>query len=317
MEGHNFVTADPANRVSKAPKSMVDRAVDILAAVSPFCKPGSAKPVVHPPAKWHINDATKRDPVQFLSEVYTYALQTNQEAVVVLLQTVAEDPMRQACTDILSGFHPSEVSWRKCCEMFMHFTGRDIYDPTHEATMTLSRGTLRQGKQSVLEYVLQIRAPVAKAEALPATVLCDKFTQGLRPELSQACRRTDQGHIWTDLEKCISHAIGKEVTLLPKPVHASVSSVAPNKPRQGGRFGGQKRSRQDFSTGPVSQGTGCFNCGSQEHWAADCPHSSQTPRGGRGAPFRGGRGGGRNLGQANRRERNQARAATAATALAE
>jgi len=135
MEGHNFVTAHPLDRVGEAPKSIVDRAAEIPAAVSPFCKPSSAKLVIHPPAKWHINDATKRDPLQFLSEVYTYALQTNQEAVMVILHSVAEEPMRQACMDILNGFHPSEVSWKKCCEVFMHFPGTfmtlDMRPPWH------------------------------------------------------------------------------------------------------------------------------------------------------------------------------------------
>lgn len=314
MEGHNFVTAHPLHRVG-APKSMVDRAAEIPATFHPYLKPASAKPVIHPPAKWHINDATRRDPVQFLSEVYTYALQTGQEAVVALFNSVAEENMKLACQDILTGFHPSEVSWRKCCEVFMHFTGRDIFDPRHEATMALANGTLRQGKQSVLEYALHVRATVARAERLPPAVLCAKFTQGLRPELSQVCKRTDQGHIWTDLDKCISHAVGKEATLLPKPVHAAASAVAPSRPRQGNRFSGNKRPRQ--SSGPVSQGTGCFLCGSQDHWKADCPHAPRqagASRGGGGAPFRGGgnaKRGGSNRGQFARRAARDAAAAVA------
>jgi len=182
--------------------------------------------------------------------------------------------------------------------------------------MALTRGSLRQGKQSVLEYALHIRALVARAEWLPPSVPCDKFTQGLRPELSQACKRTDQGHIWTDLDKCISHAVGKEVTLLPKPVHAAASSAALSEPKRMNRFSGNKRPRQRLGSGPVSQGTGCFICGSQGHWKAECPKLSRhtgAPRGG-GASHRGGVGNkrGGNLGQPARRERNEARAAAAA-----
>jgi hypothetical protein len=45
-----------------------------------------------------------------------------------------------------------EVRWQKCYEIFLQFVGHDFYDPRHEATMKVTRGELRQGKQTVLEY---------------------------------------------------------------------------------------------------------------------------------------------------------------------
>jgi hypothetical protein len=57
-KGRAFVRADPLNAVSKAHKSLLDRAAGIPQTVKQFCKPASARPVVHPPAAWKITDAT-------------------------------------------------------------------------------------------------------------------------------------------------------------------------------------------------------------------------------------------------------------------
>ena len=99
--GRAFVQAAPQNRVSEAHKSLLDRAADIPGVVQQYCKPASAKPVLHPPTKWKITDATTKCPLTFLREVYAYALQTGQDAMNTVLASAADPDLARACRDLM------------------------------------------------------------------------------------------------------------------------------------------------------------------------------------------------------------------------
>jgi hypothetical protein len=91
--------------------------------------------------------------------------------------------------------------------------------------MRITRGEVRQGKQTVLEYSLSMRVLVSKASELPGTVVCDAFVRGRKPELARLCARNEHGMVWDDLQQCISHAVGKEALVAgPRPVHAANSA---------------------------------------------------------------------------------------------
>eukprot|EP00983_Pelagomonas_calceolata_P002907 96052-Pelagomonas_calceolata.AAC.1 len=109
-----------------------------------------------------------------------------------------------------------KVRFEKFCEMFLDLAGRNLFNTQHGTNMHLTRGEIRQGKQTVLEYALHIRIAASRATELPKDVLCDLFVRGLRSELQNACKRTEHGAIWDGLDACIQYAIGKE-QLLPKP----------------------------------------------------------------------------------------------------
>jgi hypothetical protein len=72
--GREFVNKDSASWVSKAHKSLLEKALDIPSTVQQYCKLAIARPVMHPPLKWKITDATARCPLDFLREVYTLHL---------------------------------------------------------------------------------------------------------------------------------------------------------------------------------------------------------------------------------------------------
>ncbi|KAJ9534389.1 hypothetical protein QJQ45_016086 [Haematococcus lacustris] len=67
--------------------------------------------------------------------------------------------------------------------------------------------------QTVLEYAVDFRLEVMRADALPAAVLCDLFVKGLKATIAAQCARTSAGLLWTDLNECITYAIGKEATM--------------------------------------------------------------------------------------------------------
>ena len=234
--GREFVNRDPANRVSEAHKSLLEKALDIPGTVQQYCKPAVARPVVHPPLKWKITDATARCPLDFLREVYTFALITGQDAMQALLDSTQDAALEQACRDLMTKVKDAdpEVRWGKACQIFLQFVGQDFFDPRHEATMRITRGEVRQGKQTVLEYGLSTRVLVSKASELPGTVVCDAFVRGLKPELARLCARNEHGMVWDDLQQCISHAVNKEAIVAgPRPVHAASFAASSGNKRKG------------------------------------------------------------------------------------
>ena len=112
--GREFVNRDPANRVSEAHKSLLEKVLDIPGTVQQYCKPAVARPVVHPPLKWKITDATARCPLDFLREVYTFALKTGQDAMQALLDSTQDAALEQACRDLMTKVKDADPEAVKC-----------------------------------------------------------------------------------------------------------------------------------------------------------------------------------------------------------
>ena len=274
--GREFVNRDPANRVSEAHKSLLEKALDIPGTVQQYCKPAVARPVVHPPLKWKITDATARCPLDFLREVYTFALITGQDAMQALLDSTQDAALEQACRDLMTKVKDAdpEVRWGKACQIFLQFVGQDFFDPRHEATMRITRGEVRQGKQTVLEYGLSTRVLVSKASELPGTVVCDAFVRGLKPELARLCARNEHGMVWDDLQQCISHAVGKEAIVAgPRPVHAASFAASSGNKRKFNAGKGQGAQRKAPLTS--MQAVKCYKCGNQGHISKSCALSGE------------------------------------------
>jgi len=143
--------------------------------------------------------------------------------------TKSLDPsMANAAAAILDaarvGLSPA-VRWNRMCSIFLELVGKNIFNPTHDATTKLLRGDIKQGSQTVLEYGMRMRVAVHQAVSMPGMAVCELFIRGLRPELINVCARTEAGLVWEDLNGCIAYANGKE-HIIPKPVH-SVSLAQP------------------------------------------------------------------------------------------
>ncbi|KAJ9530036.1 hypothetical protein QJQ45_023315 [Haematococcus lacustris] len=92
--------------------------------------------------------------------------------------------------------------------------GYNMHDAKHIAMTRLVHGSVKQRTdQTVLEYAVDFRLEVMRADALPAAVLCDLFVKGLKATIAAQCARTSAGLLWTDLNECITYAIGKEATM--------------------------------------------------------------------------------------------------------
>ncbi|KAJ9532014.1 hypothetical protein QJQ45_003723 [Haematococcus lacustris] len=92
--------------------------------------------------------------------------------------------------------------------------GYNMHDAKHIAMTRLVHGSVKQRTdQTVLEYAVDFRLEVMRADALPAAVLCDLFVKGLKATIAAQCARTSVGLLWTDLNECITYAIGKEATM--------------------------------------------------------------------------------------------------------
>jgi len=221
VAGHQLtMSSQPGLRVSQ---HLRERVAKIPSHVLVSCKPAVAKPVVHPPQAWKLSDALTRDPVQFLTEVFYFATVTGQDAVSQLM-LLSDGAMREAGSNLLTANPPPyEVRWERACEIWLSLIGRDIYSPEHDASIKLSRGDIKQGNMSVLEYSMHFRVATMHALPMPPIVLCDAFLRGLKPSLAPLCQRTEQGALWDNLDALIAYALGKESTL-PKPVHAGAAA---------------------------------------------------------------------------------------------
>ena len=246
--------------------------------------------------------------MSFLTEVYGYSLilsnvLTGQDAVKELTKSL-EPSMANAATAILDaahvGFLPA-VRWHKMCATNLELVGRNIFNPTHDATTRLLRGDIKQGSQTVLEYGMRMRVAVHQAASMPGMAVCELFIRGLQPQLINVCARTEASLIWEDFNGCIAYANGKE-HLIPKPVH-SVNFAQPMRQGAGqatrhhpyartndraasSRFGHKSRgSARGAFRDTRSQEARCHNCGEFGHFEANCP--ALQGQGGRGGGHRG------------------------------
>jgi hypothetical protein len=262
--GREIVNKDSSSWLSEARKSLLDKALDIPVTMQQYCKSAIARHVVHPPLKWKITDATARCPLDFLREVYTFALKTGQDAMQALLDSTQDAALQQACRDLMTKVKEAdpEVRWGKAYQIFLQFVGQDFFDPRHEATMRIAMGEVRQGKQTVLEYGLSTRVLVSKASELPGTVVCNAFVRGLKPKLDRLCARNEHGMVWDDLQQCISHAVDKEALVAgPRPVHAASFAASSGNLRKFSAGKGQGAQRNAPPTSMQSLKFKCHECG--------------------------------------------------------
>jgi hypothetical protein len=225
-----------------------------------------------------------------------------------------EPSMANAATAILDaahvGFLPA-VRWHKMCATNLELVGRNIFNPTHDATTRLLRGDIKQGSQTVLEYGMRMRVAVHQAASMPGMAVCELFIRGLQPQLINVCARTEASLIWEDFNGCIAYANGKE-HLIPKPVH-SVNFAQPMRQGAGqatrhhpyartndraasSRFGHKSRgSARGAFCGTQLQEARCHNCNELGHFKANCP--ALQGQGGRGGGHRGQRRNTRGQGQ--------------------
>ena len=178
------------------------------------------------------------------------------------------------------------MNWDEAVRLFLTLTGCDFYDPVHEARMRITRGELRQGRSSALEYCMDFRRMAAWAD-ISGDIACDRLLAGLNTELRMMCMSPDAGG---DLEACIRFVTNRERYLqkFAPPRIASRAALA-FAPVQNSRQSEAARSSNDNR--PC-----CFRCHRKGHLASECrsrgPGSGTGVNSGRGVKRSGGPGGG-------------------------
>eukprot|EP00983_Pelagomonas_calceolata_P063241 1147645-Pelagomonas_calceolata.AAC.1 len=140
--------------------------------------------------------------------------------------------------------------------------------------MTLIRGEIKQGSESVVNYALKLRKCFILASDLPVTTVCDRFVYGLRPELRGLCAYPVQGGFWQNLDDCITNAIAREQSLNLNPPARVAAPVQPRPKQKALAASGsqQRRAGNSQPSGSPRPTTAirCNYCKQPGHIIADC-----------------------------------------------
>ena len=129
--------------------------------------------------------------------------------------------------------------------------------------MRITRGELRQGRSSALEYCVNFRRLAAWA-GISEDIACDKLLAGLNTELRMLCMSSDAGGEWRDLEACIRFVTSRERYLQRFATPRIASRAAPDfAPVQNSRQSEAARSSNDNRPR-------CFRCHRKGHLASEC-----------------------------------------------
>eukprot|EP00983_Pelagomonas_calceolata_P044194 1139199-Pelagomonas_calceolata.AAC.5 len=141
--------------------------------------------------------------------------------------------------------------------------------------MTLIRGEIKQGSESVVNYALKVCKCFILAPDLPVTTVCDRFVHGLRPELRDLCAYPVQGGSWQNLDDCIANAIAREQSLNLSPPARVAAPIQPRPKQKALAASGSQQCRIGNSAPPSGSphlpAAVRYNyCKQPEHLIADC-----------------------------------------------
>ncbi|KAJ9520962.1 hypothetical protein QJQ45_014157 [Haematococcus lacustris] len=198
----------------------------IASAVLPSHGPQSNVKVTLPAIKkWGLKCLFDgRDLDLFLTDCQQFARASNQAPAATIILMVSDELRRVLNLQVSQALSlGKQLTEQEVVASLKELIGYNMHDAKHIAMTRLVHGSIKQRTdQTVLEYAVDFRLEVMRADALPAAVLCDLFVKGLKATIAAQCARTSAGLLWTDLNECITYAIGKEATM-----HGGSRSGAP------------------------------------------------------------------------------------------
>ncbi|KAJ9528398.1 hypothetical protein QJQ45_020321 [Haematococcus lacustris] len=189
----------------------------IASAVLPSHGPHSNVKVTLPAIKkWGLKCLFDgRDLDLFLTDCQQFARASNQAPAATIILMVSDELRRVLNLQVSQALSlGKQLTEQEVVASLKELIGYNMHDAKHIAMTRLVHGSIKQRTdQTVLEYAVDFRLEVMRADALPAAVLCDLFVKGLKATIAAQCARTSAGLLWTDLNECITYAIGKEATM--------------------------------------------------------------------------------------------------------
>ncbi|KAJ9531760.1 hypothetical protein QJQ45_021907 [Haematococcus lacustris] len=189
----------------------------IASAVLPTHGPPSNVKVTLPAIKkWGLKCLFDgRDLDLFLTDCQQFARASNQAPAATIILMVSDELRRVLNLQVSQAMSlGKQLTEQEVVASLKELIGYNMHDAKHIAMTRLVHGSVKQRTdQTVLEYAVDFRLEVMRADALPAAVLCDLFVKGLKATIAAQCARTSAGLLWTDLNECITYAIGKEATM--------------------------------------------------------------------------------------------------------
>ncbi|KAJ9506933.1 hypothetical protein QJQ45_016510 [Haematococcus lacustris] len=189
----------------------------IASAVLPTHGPQSNVKVTLPAVrKWSLKCLFDgRDLDLFLTDCQQFARASNQAPAATIILMVSDELRRVLNLQVSQALSlGKQLTEQEVVDSLKELIGYNMHDAKHIAMTRLVHGSVKQRTdQTVLEYAVDFRLEVMRADALPAAVLCDLFVKGLKATIAAQCARTSAGLLWTDLNECITYAIGKEATM--------------------------------------------------------------------------------------------------------
>ncbi|KAJ9519889.1 hypothetical protein QJQ45_014609, partial [Haematococcus lacustris] len=184
----------------------------IASAVLPTHGPQSNVKVTLPAIKkWGLKCLFDgRDLDLFLTYCQQFARASNQAPAATIILMVFDELRRVLNLQVSQALSlGKQLTEQEVVDSLKELIGYNMHDAKHIAMTRLVQRT----DQTVLEYAVDFRLEVMRADALPAAVLCDLFVKGLKATIAAQCARTSAGLLWTGLNECITYAIGKEATM--------------------------------------------------------------------------------------------------------
>ncbi|KAJ9528936.1 hypothetical protein QJQ45_000485 [Haematococcus lacustris] len=156
-----------------------------------------------------------RDLDLFLTDCQQFARASNQAPAATIILMVSDELRRVLNLQVSQAMSlGKQLTEQEVVASLKELIGYNMHDAKHIAMTRLVHGSVKQRTdQTVLEYAVDFRLEVMRADALPAAVLCDLFVKGLKATIAAQCASTSAGLLWTDLNECITYAIGKEATM--------------------------------------------------------------------------------------------------------
>ncbi|KAJ9511979.1 hypothetical protein QJQ45_004437 [Haematococcus lacustris] len=189
----------------------------IASAVLPTHGPQSNVKVTLPAIrKWGLKCLFDgRDLDLFLTDCQQFARASNQAPAATIILMVSDELRRVLNLQVSQAMSlGKQLTEQEVVASLKELIGYNMHDAKHIAMTRLVHGSVKQRTdQTVLEYAVDFRLEVMRADALPTAVLCDLFVKGLKATIAAQCARTSAGLLWTDLNECITYAIGKEATM--------------------------------------------------------------------------------------------------------